>query len=162
MLAKIKCNRAARIHFNQGSTNSFLPAHPESRIPDYPKSLLILDEAIPCVELFRDIAPTTDANFDVCCNKTGDCQINQDSSFRRKNDKLLVKWLKMFERAISKKSSSGYDFNTPLNNSFDLFQPESQSSMFDICLDSSGSDLDRNQFRKFWISVIVEIRISNK
>ena len=55
----------------------------------------------------------------------------------------------MFERAISKQSSSGYDFNTPLNNSFDLFQPESQSSMFDICLDSSGSDLDRNQFRKF-------------
>ena len=80
MLAKIKCNRAARIHFNQGSTNSFLPAHPESRISDYPKSLLILEEAIPCVELFRDIAPTTDANFDVCCNKTGDCQINQDSS----------------------------------------------------------------------------------
>ena len=68
----------------------------------------------------------------------------------------------MFERAISKKSSSGYDFNTPLNNSFDLFQPESQSSMFDICLDSSGSDLDRNQFQQFWISVIVEIRISNK
>ena len=52
----------------------------------------------------------------------------------------------MFERAISKKSSSGYDFNTPLKNSFDLFQLESQRSMFDICLDSSGSDLDRNHY----------------
>ena len=139
----------------QGSQNSFqsrfnkLFLSSSSRVSDHPKSLLIPEKAIPCVELFRDIAPTTDANFDVCCNKTGDCHINQDSSFWRKNVRLLARRLEMFVREISKKSSSGYDFNTPLNNSFDLFQPESQSSMFDICLDSSGSDLDRNQFRKF-------------
>ena len=33
-------------------------------------------KAIPCVDLLRDIATfdVSDANFDVCCNKTGDCR----------------------------------------------------------------------------------------
>ena len=86
VLAKIKCNRATRIYFNQGSTNSFYPTH-----QDQPKSLLILGKGIPCVELFRDIAPTTDANFDVCCNKTGDCQINQDLSLHA-DEKMSNYW----------------------------------------------------------------------
>ena len=42
----------------------------------------------------------------------------------------------------SKKSSSGYSFNTMLKNSSDLFQP---INAIDICLASSETDLDRNR-----------------
>ena len=72
----------------------------------------------------------------------------------------------MFDRLISEKSSSGYEFNTPMNNSFDLFQPKSQASMFDICFDSNGAGLDRDQFRKFInfgnYPVFIQIVISEK
>ena len=47
------------------------------------RSLLVPIKEIPCVDLFRDITPTTDAIFDVCCNKTGDCQNTQDLSLNR-------------------------------------------------------------------------------
>lgn len=114
-------------------------------LPDRPRSLLTREKAIPCVELFRDVAPTIDANFDVCCNKTGDCQSIQDSSLYS-DEKIAIR---KNNHSISKKSSSGYEFNTPMNNSFDLFQPKSQASMFDICLDSNGAGLDRDKLRKF-------------
>ena len=78
MLAEIEYNRPSGIHFNQGSTNSYF-----SRLFGRPTSLLIPEKAIPCADLFREIAPTADANFDVCCNKTGDCQIIQDRSLNR-------------------------------------------------------------------------------